>query len=132
MVNMIDYSLLTLQNPWWRNKGLIEEDAKVREFTASAVQYVPHKVLDLKLVPGAVNIISGPRQTGKTTALKLLIRSLLEKSVPAEQILYFNCDALESRKDIIDLVVGFFDDVVLLCLGCVLGQLVDDNDVFDG
>lgn len=106
---MIDYSLLALQNPWWRNKELIEKDAKVREFMASVVQYVPREVLDWKLVPGAVNVISGPRQTGKTTALKLLIRSLLAKQIPAERILYFNCDALESRKDIIDLVLGFFD-----------------------
>lgn len=111
MVNMIDYALLAIQNPWWRNDRLIEEDASIEEFKASKVKYQPRNVLGLELKNGAVNIVCGPRQTGKTTALKLLIRHLLEKETPPESILYFNCDALESRKDVIDLVLSFFDGI---------------------
>ena len=108
---MIDYTLLAIQNPWWQNKRLIEKDDSIEEFKASRAKYTPSEILNLKLKNEAVNIVSGPRQTGKTTALKLLIKSLLEKETSPESIFYFNCDALESRKDIIDLVLSFFDGI---------------------
>ena len=111
MVSMIDYSFLTIQNPWWQDKRLIEEDDHIEGFNLSKVKYIPRSVLDLELKNGAINIVCGPRQTGKTTALKLLVKSLLEQQIPAERIFYFNCDALESRKDIIELVLSFFDGI---------------------
>ena len=108
---MIDYDLLAIQNPWWKNKELIKNDDKLREFTSSQIKYYPKNILDLKLEAGAINILSGPRQTGKSTALKLLIRNLLEQKFPPERIFYFNCDALSSRKDIIDLVLSFLNGI---------------------
>ncbi|MFH1535776.1 MAG: ATP-binding protein, partial [Patescibacteria group bacterium] len=84
---------------------------KLREFTSSQIKYYPKNILDLKLEAEAVNILSGPRQTGKSTALKLLIRKLLEQKFPPERIFYFNCDALSSRKDIIDLVLSFLNGI---------------------
>lgn len=108
---MIDYTLLAIQNPWWQDKRLIEKDDKIEEFRASKAKYTPQEILNLKLKKEAVNIVSGPRQTGKTTAIKLLIKSLLEKEITPETIFYFNCDALESRKDIIDLVLSFLEGI---------------------
>lgn len=108
---MIDYNFISLQNPWWGNKDLINDDDKLREFEASPVKYFPKNILDLALKPGAINVVSGPRQTGKSTSLKLLIRKLLDEEVPAERIFYFNCDALESRKDLIDLVLCFLNGI---------------------
>ena len=108
---MIDYNFIAIQNPWWKNKELIKSDDKIREFAASSIKYLPRNILDLKLKNGAINIVSGPRQTGKSTALKLLIKNLLEQGFPPERIFYFNCDALSSRKDIIDLVLSFFSSI---------------------
>jgi len=85
---MINYDFLTIQNPWWFKKEGIEADAKIREFEASSVKYLPQNILNLPLENGAVNIVYGPRQTGKSTAIKLLIRKLL-KRVPPINILYF-------------------------------------------
>lgn len=105
---MIDYSLLALQNPWWQQKDSILNDPKIKEFQTSQAQYWPREVFSLPLKKGAINIVFGPRQTGKSTALKLLIQNLLDKKVPADRIFYFNCDALESRQDLIDLVLTYF------------------------
>ncbi|MFH1905669.1 MAG: ATP-binding protein [bacterium] len=105
---MINYDFLTIQNPWWFKKEEIEADAKIKEFEASSVKYLPQNILNLPLENGAVNIVYGPRQTGKSTAIKLLIRKLL-KRVPSVNILYFNCDCLDSRRDIIDLVSSFLE-----------------------
>jgi len=108
---MIDYQLLTLQNPWWKDPKNIESDPKIQEFLASRVSYQPRHILELALKPGAINIVFGPRQTGKSTALKLLIRQLLAAGASPQRILYFNCDALNARQDVIDLVVRFQESI---------------------
>ena len=108
---MIDYSLLVTQNPWWQNRDLIDEDSHIQEFSGSAVRYWPKSILDLPLKKGATNVVYGPRQTGKTTALKLLIKSLLAKQISPERILYFNCDVLDSKKDVVDLISSFFEGI---------------------
>lgn len=107
---MIDYQLLVIQNPWWGSKELIVNDPKLKEFQQAAIKHYPHQVLDLLLEPSAINIVSGPRQTGKSTALKLLIQQLIEKQ-PAETIFYFNCDALANKQELINLVLSFFDQL---------------------
>lgn len=107
---MINYNFLTIQNPWWFKRETIEVDAKIKEFEVSSVKYLPQNVLNLPLENGAVNIVYGPRQTGKSTAIKLLIRKLL-KEIPSQNILYFNCDCLDSRKDIIELVSSFLEGI---------------------
>jgi len=107
----IDYMFLTYQNPWWTDRTSINKDAKIREFEASSVKFLPGSVIDLELKSEAINIVHGPRQTGKSTALKLLIRNLLHDQVPAERIFYFSCDALDTRKDLIDLVLVFLNSI---------------------
>ncbi len=104
---MIDYRLLSLQNPWWENPSSINRDPRLAEFDKLKFQYVPKSVLDIKLRSTDVNIITGPRQTGKSTAVKLYIRRLLGKKVPPETILFFSCDALSTHQDVIDLIIEF-------------------------
>lgn len=101
---MIDYTYVELQNPWWEDKDSIDEDEKIKEFSNLEYKYEPKSVLDLPLRKGDVNIITGPRQTGKSTAIKLYIQRLLRLNFPPKAILFFNCDALSNRQDIIDLI----------------------------
>lgn len=102
---MIDNSYLTLQNPWWQSATTIEEDDKIKEFESLKFQYHPTKILDVALRPGDITLITGPRQTGKSTAIKLLIRKLIQNDWNPHHLFYFNCDALSSEKDIIDLII---------------------------
>ena len=103
---MIDYQLLAIQNPWWQNSKAIEQDSKIKEFQRATVQYSPTQILGLDLKPGAINIVFGPRQTGKSAAIKLRLQTLLREGIQPEHILYFNCDALETRQDVIDVVIS--------------------------
>ncbi len=109
IVTMIDYRIMALQNPWWRRQEAIVEDSKIREYQESPLRYEPTQILEFPLQNGDVNILFGPRQTGKSTALKLLIRKLLKERTPAQHILYYNCDALAGRQDLIDVVLGFLE-----------------------
>lgn len=104
---MIDYNLLVIQNSWWQNKNQIKNDPKIIEFASSKIKFNPSEILNLRLKNGAINILFGPRQTGKSTAIKLLIKKLLEKKEDPENIFYFNCDALENKQSLIDLVLVF-------------------------
>ncbi len=109
MVIMIDHRILTLQNPWWQRQEAIAEDSKIREYQESPLKYEPSQVFEFPLEDGDVNLLFGPRQTGKSTALKLFIQKLLKSGVPAQHIFYFSCDALGARHDLIDVVLGFLD-----------------------
>lgn len=111
IVSMIDYSYLDIQNPWWKNPQAINADEKLVEFEKLKFKYTPAEILNLPLQSGDINIITGPRQTGKSTALKLYIRNLLQKKFPPRSILFFNCDAFSSEKDLIDLVMNFIRDL---------------------
>ena len=104
---MIDYTYLSIQNPWWDNSRAIDGDNKIVEFNGLKYQFLPREVLDIKIGYGDINIITGPRQTGKSTAVKLFIKKLIEGDFSAKDIMFFNCDALSSGKDIIDLVIEF-------------------------
>jgi predicted AAA+ superfamily ATPase len=106
-----DYSLLFLQNPWWADPSAIHKDPRIQEFEASSVQYEPAQVLGLDLEPEAIHILTGPRQTGKSTALKLLVRKRLQEEFEPARLFYFNCDAVASRRELIELVLAFLDTI---------------------
>lgn len=104
---MIDYRYLEIQNPWWANPANIDLDEKIKEYSNLKFPYIPVKVLNLKSKKGAIHLITGPRQIGKSTAMKLYIKNLLKKGFNEKRILYFNCDAFSNQKEIIDLVAQF-------------------------
>ncbi|MFA4702199.1 ATP-binding protein [Pyrococcus kukulkanii] len=92
--------LAVLQNPWWKDKGAIYEDEKVK-FAISK---------DLKIIfdPLTENaIIIGPRQVGKTTYMKLAIMQLISRGVDPRNILYFSCDLLKDYREIVELITWF-------------------------
>jgi hypothetical protein len=104
---MIDYQTYLVQNPWWTEPEDIIHDPKIREYNESKVKYRPSEVLDLPLTKGAIHILYGPRQTGKSTAVKLLVQQLLNKKIPPRSLLYFNCDIVADKQELISVVTRF-------------------------
>lgn len=100
------------QNIWWQDKGLIERDPKIKELSTHKFQWRPSVIDELDLDQFAVYTLRGPRQVGKTTALKLLIRDLLKQNgIRKEQIMYFSCDNIDDRKELIELVVTYLSHI---------------------
>jgi len=87
------------QNPWWKDKSLIESDYDILKWKENKYKWVPKIVDDISLEPFALHSIVGPRQTGKTTALKLLIRKLLDKE-ESRSLFYFNCENISDYKEL--------------------------------
>ncbi|MDI6737016.1 MAG: ATP-binding protein [Nanoarchaeota archaeon] len=88
---------ITEQNPWWEDKAAISEDEKVKESIARK-----HKIGYSFTEEN--QLITGPRQVGKTTFIKLYIKNLIEKGVNPKQALYFSCDVLKDFNDIVEIV----------------------------
>lgn len=81
--------LILKQNPWW----IGEEDYDIRKWEGMKVKWIPEWIKQVSLQPYSLNFIIGPRQVGKTTGIKLLIRELLREGKP-ERIFYFDCTIL--------------------------------------
>ncbi len=83
------------QNPWWNG----EPDFKYMEWKNSEIKWVPKVIEEISLRPFSLNFIFGPRQVGKTTAVKILIHRLLEKEDPMS-VFYFSCDELTDYREL--------------------------------
>ena len=83
---------MSFQNPWWIDKNKILEDEHVKRA----------KVIIPPIRENA--LILGPRQVGKTTFLKTTIKALLEEGVSPNSTLFFSCDALSRKEELISLI----------------------------
>lgn len=100
----MEYSILQKYNPWWQDAKLIEQDEKILDFENQKIKYVPDFVNNDFSISG-VYILKGPRQVGKSTALKLLIRKLIQKEkIDPEQIFFFQCDIVEDFKELAEVI----------------------------
>ncbi len=55
-------------------------------------------------LPRSNSLIMGPRQSGKTTAMKLAIKELIDSGVDPSAVFYFSCDSLRDKDDLIRLL----------------------------
>jgi predicted AAA+ superfamily ATPase len=89
-------------NPWFEQPQFIENDLHLKDLADSKYVFLNREFLEHKFTDG-VYIATGPRQIGKTTHLKLLIRQKINASNKTN-FLYFNCDLLEVKADVVELV----------------------------
>ncbi|MEJ2776145.1 ATP-binding protein [Sulfolobaceae archaeon RB850M] len=88
-------------NPWWISKERITEIEIYRKYEESEVKWVPDVIGKVSLSPYSLNFIFGPRQVGKSTALILLIKKLLDEGkINPKSIFYFSCDKLADYKEL--------------------------------
>lgn len=101
------YQSMEDQNPWWRGRDRFDEDEDYRRWREGEVRWIPSLLERIELRPFALHIISGPRQVGKTTLLKLLIKNLLEKVENPKAIFYFRCDKLADFKEMDEVIRSY-------------------------
>ncbi|PIZ95063.1 hypothetical protein COX84_04660, partial [Candidatus Micrarchaeota archaeon CG_4_10_14_0_2_um_filter_49_7] len=91
------------QNPWWESRQRINEDPKLKDYDFARIKWAPRLRKYIDLHKDVVYSIRGPRQVGKTTLMKLMIRETLEKSNPAN-CMYFSCDLVRDNSALSDLL----------------------------
>jgi len=94
------------QNPWWEDKKLIENDEKLNNLTISRYIWNPRLKGHIDLDKDVVYSLRGPRQVGKTTLLKILIREQLEIRNPID-ICYFTCDLMRSNIELKETIEAY-------------------------
>ncbi|MEM2897588.1 MAG: ATP-binding protein [Candidatus Bathyarchaeia archaeon] len=102
---------LHIFNPWWKGKEYLGEDEDYRKWEESKIKWKPEildKILNEEnLRSFSLHFIFGPRQVGKTTLLKLMIKNLLEIVDDPEAIFYFRCDGLADYKELGEVIDAY-------------------------
>ncbi|MFP3205354.1 MAG: ATP-binding protein [Metallosphaera yellowstonensis] len=93
-------SQMNFQNPWWADKGKIYEDEHIRKVLSSKPRF-------LIRYPEGNLLVLGPRQVGKTSLMKTAIMRLLESGVEPAKILFFSCDSLKDKGDLVSLLSDY-------------------------
>jgi predicted AAA+ superfamily ATPase len=102
---MIKMTEIAEQNPWWRQGvDFIRLDPHL-----STGQKVFFNRRIIPMDKNNIYLINGPRLSGKTTYLKTMVRNLLQKNTPSQQIYYLNSDYFTSRKELRSALQYFFD-----------------------
>lgn len=77
-------------------------------------RYIFHSSLEEAIpfhIPG-IDILTGGRQVGKTTLIKLIIKNLLlKKKIPGRQIFYIPCDLLERYQELVSTMEQLFGEM---------------------
>lgn len=94
-------TLLRDSHPWWWGKGM-EQDLHLRRFQTSPIHWDPPVLEAIPLRHGDTHTLRGPRQAGKTTTVKRLIKQLVDGG--ESRILYYSFDLGGSPQVILDVI----------------------------
>lgn len=84
-------------NRWWRSAGWEADDPHLRRLEESPLRLPTPQVDEIELGQPAVHVLRGPRQVGKSTDLKLLVRRALAAGIDPLGIVYLSLDLLEDQ-----------------------------------
>jgi predicted AAA+ superfamily ATPase len=99
------------QNPWWRNPKAILEDKYIKALTSSKVRWEPRLKYKFDLSADVIYTIRGPRQVGKTTCLKEMIKDLVESGTNPRTIFYYTCDLINNPKELAEKISTYLDQI---------------------
>lgn len=88
---------ITRQNQWWVNSGWDRDDLHLKALARQPVSLTAELVDTVDLAGPAIHIVRGPRQVGKSTDLKLIVKRAIELGTPARKIVYLTLDLLEGE-----------------------------------
>lgn len=105
---MARFEDLVAQNPWWADKSAISSDPRIRDYENAQVKWLPRMRKYIDLGKDVLYSIRGPRQVGKTTFVKLMIRDELSRR-DASDIFYYSCDLVRSSQELFEIIGMFLD-----------------------
>ncbi len=99
-------SILQKQNIWW--EGRMEDDSHLRQWHEHEKRWIPFQIDEFVLKPYSFNMLIGPRQAGKTTLIKFVVKKLIEEKTDPRSVLYLRCDELSSSQELRLILENFF------------------------
>ncbi len=105
VTNMVRIAEITTQNPWWiHGKDFYHYDPHLKPPVS-----VFFNRKEIKFQPGNIYILRGPRQVGKTTYLKNIIKKLTGDGFSPKHVFFLSLDTFTSRRDMRNALTYFFD-----------------------
>jgi len=105
----LNLELLTIQNPWWRG-GSLKFDPVLLQYGKNKLKSRPPALTQLNFKSDGIYFLSGSRGAGKTTALKLMIKKLIEEDgIKPRQIFYYSCHNLDSAEQLNEMIKLFLN-----------------------
>ncbi|MFA4662437.1 ATP-binding protein [Pyrococcus kukulkanii] len=108
--------ILSLTNPWWFSDNWERDDPQLREWKGQKYKWIPGWIKEISVTPFSLNFIVGPRQVGKTTGIKLLIRELINSGFEPRNVTYVNCDLLVDPAELRRILLAIKDSEGILIL----------------
>ncbi|PXF62202.1 MAG: hypothetical protein C4B59_00910 [Candidatus Methanogaster sp.] len=105
-MEITDYAI---QNVWWQGKAYINEDRHINSYLAKKYRWRSPIPGEIKLDPGSISTIRGPRQIGKTTLVKLIIKSLIKDGADEKAVFYATCDVIIDHIELLELVRDYLE-----------------------
>ena len=88
----MDAKELGRMNPWWTSRHGFDADPSLEALADSSLRLDRSGDVRLRFDADAIYILRGPRQVGKTTFLKQLLREAAASGLSARDLLYLSCD----------------------------------------
>ncbi|MBW9141021.1 MAG: ATP-binding protein [Candidatus Aramenus sp.] len=92
-------------NPWWTSRELVNQSEYYKKYEASPIKWDVD--LNFSFEPFSLNFLFGPRQVGKSTALILLVKKLLNLVDNPRAVFYFSCDGLADYKELDEVISAY-------------------------
>ena len=92
------------QNRWWFLPESVGQDYHLQILNEKPFQHVPDVLKEVDFDSSYVYTLRGPRQVGKTTSMKMLIRELLEKAIDSKAVIYFSLDLVTDHNEIVEII----------------------------
>ncbi len=111
MQNIVDLPDLRQKNPWWEEVELIMADDKLRELEERKFQYQHPLIKSFPKKISGVMTLRGPRQIGKTTLVKQIIKQLLvQEKVNPKSIFYYSLNTISDFKELHEIINSYFQE----------------------
>ncbi len=104
----MSYNELLGYNPWWKDPAAIDGDHSIRRWEDSALKWKP-RIQKKFLEEDLIYTLRGPRQVGKTTMAKLMIRERLREGRDPWTLMYYSFDVERSPADVSGVVGAYLD-----------------------
>ncbi len=107
----MDIKIIESINPWWKYADFDERDRHLKNLKRLKYVHHPEWINKISIEPFSLNFVVGPRQVGKTTGLKLLIRDLAYKGYDPGKIVYLDCEIFPDFVDLRDSIVELLENL---------------------
>lgn len=106
----INLNLLAIQNPWWNEakKFNLDFDSVIGNYAESPLRWQPDVFRGFDWKNNKILALYGARGGGKTTAIKLQIKRMIEKEkINPQDIFYYSCQNIECYEQLNELIKTF-------------------------